>query len=343
MSMLDADVEPTSHEQVLFVVPEHCRSINSSYMLPLQSIYNGLPPEVSSCAYQPMLESTDYEVQCKLDDLYLNTFLDLSSSNNNFSSSESSHTSNITPENASVYCGDGCEENNSRADRLIDHLAAFVHPLYFLRCYEKTLGKTLTEEEWNQAKNILASQAIIACVETVRRKSTTLSGSATSVNTVTPHALVRLEMSENIRPGACLLPLNLRKGMCLDDYDEVRMYLVTRRLGAAVLPETIVLNPLQWNVSAETSVLSIQSAPPSTVLRLGESSLSNGDEVDSNVKMAFERFVQQNSWPKRPFILHDKQVVTLQIVDHCTTGSLKSATCTNTDYVVNISTGAKKK
>lgn len=119
------------------------------------------------------------------------------------------------------------------------------------------------------------------------------SGGGGSNDPVTPHAIVHVEANVFVRPGGCLLPAAVRKGMALPDYAQVRLYLVSSLMTSTALPRTVVLQRICWNDTTSTD----------------EDSLPSIEYIKNQLR---QRINEAHHYG-RPFILHDKQVINITV------------------------------
>jgi hypothetical protein len=222
-----------------------------------------------------------------LDEAYLDSFLN-------------SATPNISLPNTCEPCAPqvlGFPEHDQSTCR--------VHPLYFIACFEAVLGSQVNASQWTVIEQYLQGLAIIACVERCSQPSD-------GHNPVTPHAVVRVMASAHVRPGCCILSSSVRRGMCLLDYDPIRLYLVTNLLGGTVLPHALELKPVSGEVSG--------TAP----------------QAAEAAKIEVERWIQRAHAADVTVILHDQQLLSL-VMPTCTAGAdANSGSVSRTNFELDM-------
>ena len=255
--------EPHSHLQLLYVLPQKARHQNSSFQCTIPHSI-----ETISITGEEPVATQD------LSDSYLNSFLE-----ENCPAQVPVAVDNYTTNTHNTSISNDCN-------------VCYVHPMYFVAAYEAAIQRTLTIAEWATVNDILQNKVIYGCVESARRNVSTPAATIPGMHTtpLTPHAMVRVVISTETRPGACSLSAAVRKGMNLEACDLVRLYVINERLGAMQLPQSITL----------------------TRISLGSNDSGNAVEPsESMVKSAFVRLVEQSSTTAVPFILHHNQVLSL--------------------------------
>lgn len=263
------DYESKSHQQVLFVLPQHHAAHDSSYRT---------SAVISDDA------AHDCGSDLGLNEAYLADFL-------------SESPADSVP-NREVPAGLLPLPED-------DHSTCIVHPLFLLACFEAALRFKIDLTQWGETENYLSGKTLIACVERCTR-------SAASVDPPTPHAVVHVRTSVHVRPGCCLLSSSVRAGMLLEDYETVRVYLVTKVLGGTVLPHSVTLRQ-RFDGSATD-----------------QGQLCTAEGARTALSGLIARAHRQN----RPFILHDKQVlsVTAPILVHEELEEPDAPSSSNVDY-----------
>ena len=317
--------EKVSHLQTLHVLPHAHYGIDTSFQFPTDSTVIGA--------------ITTEEVQ--LDDCYLDTFLDDSSllSNNNNHSTEYL---------SSIYA----PLHSIQSEQMP---ICMVHPLFYLRCFEQALGYKVNHTQWQLILANLQKSPSIACVE---RASLYKSTSRDTGNPLTAHAVVSIVMNIHIRPGCCVLPTSVRKGLLLYDYDPVRLYLVNSLLGGAVLPHKITLRRVQWNtkidalgnnvadpITTTSNTSTIDTTTTSSTITTDSSTTSN--ETIIQVTESLYRSMQSCHRAGLPFILHHQQVVSVATSAPISEGGLlespEGIQFDSHDYLVELQTGNSTK
>ena len=275
--------EPHSHLQLLYVLPQKARHQDSSFQCSIPNNY-----EKISIAGEESAAAQD------LSDSYLDSFLE---------------------ENRALQVPvavDNCTANSHNTSISNDCNVCYVHPMYFVAAYEAAIQRTLTIAEWATVNDILQNKVIYGCVESARRNVSTPAATIPGMHTtpLTPHAMVRVVISTETRPGACSLSAAVRKGMNLEACDLVRLYVINERLGAMQLPQSITL----------------------TRISLGSNDSGNAVEPsESMVKSAFVRLVEQSSTTTVPFILHHNQVLSLVLPRVMNNGTIESSNKSGVD------------
>ena len=227
-----------------------------------------------------------------------------------------------------------------------------VHPLFYLRCFEQALGYKVNQTQWQLILEKLEKSPSIACVE---RASLYKSTSRDSGNPLTPHAIVSIVMNIHIRPGCCVLPTSVRKGLLLYDYDPVRLYLVNSLLGGAVLPHNITMRRVQWNPKI-AAVGNIVADPITTTTTTTSTTTTGSTTTDSSttsdktviqVTESLYRSMQSCHRAGLPFILHHQQVVSVATSAPISEGGLlespEGIQFDSHDYLVELQTGNSTK
>lgn len=294
----DVNFEPHTHLQHLHVLPHSSRHRDSGFTCDIQN---------------PHFRDVYDEVVQDLSDTYLNSFLedsreqvvqDTLSQTSDVHSNYSSHTNTANDENT-----------------------CYVHPLYFIAAYEAAIQRTLTSTEWATVHTSLTSKVWYGCVEVARRNPLHSTSSLPGLTTapLTQHALVTVVLSVQTRPGGISLPASVRRGMNLEAYDLVRLYVINSRMGAVQVPTSITLSRVALSADTVGDTHTTDTVP------------------ESLIKTSFMRLVEANSSSTTPFILHHNQLLSLVLPraaeEHSRESNASgSSGYESVDYVVKIAT-----
>ena len=319
--------EKVSHLQTLHVLPHAHYGMDTSFQFPTDSTVIGA--------------TTTEEVQ--LDDSYLDTFLDNSSL-------LSIHSNHSTEYMSSIYAPLHSIQSEQTS-------ICMVHPLFYLSCVEQALGYKVNHTQWQLMLEKLQKSPSIACVE---RASIYKSTSRDAGNPLTAHAVVSIVMNIHIRPGCCVLPTSVRKGLLLYDYDPVRLYLVNSLLGGAVLPHKITMRRVQWNpkiaavgntvanpITTSTTTTTTSTIETTTISSTTTDSSTTSNETVIQITESLYRTMQACHRAGLPFILHHQQVMTVATpAPSSEAGLLESPEgiqFDSHDYLVELQTGNSTK
>jgi len=261
--------EPHSHLQLLYVLPQKARHQDSSFQCSI--------PDNNE-----MISRSDEEIAIQdLSDSYLNSFLEDECEPPTAHASVAVNNYHVANQHSTSVYNSGSDAN-----------VCYVHPLYFVAAYEAAIHRTLTTAEWAIINDILHNKVLFGCVESARRNTSAPASTLPGITTtpLTLHAMVRVVISPQTRPGACSLSAAVRKGMNLEACDLVRLYVINERMGAMQLPQSITLSRISLSSSD-----SVNAAEP----------------PESMVKSAFVRLLEQSSTATVPFILHHNKVLSL--------------------------------
>jgi hypothetical protein len=273
------DYESVSHLQRLHVLPQQYCATDSSF-------------QVAANHSSPTCTDAGDDIPVPLDDSYLQQFL---TGDNDQDHPDSRADSMSAPLRHAEHGNSGC----------------IVHPVFFITCFEASLSRKLTPAQWEVVATRLTAAPVFACIEncddhTAQGESKT-EGAPEKRIQLTPHAVVQVTMNIHVRPGCCILPAEVRRGMHLRDYAAVRLYVVSSLLGGTALPQRISLKRIFWRIDG------------------GEDGLTSGVHDTEDVKSQLLRCIERAHSARQPYILHDKQVISLSR-PRCVSGEKASQT-----------------